>query len=73
MGLILPKKISIILVLNYNNTIFFRCHRSYLVNLKRVKEIVTSGRTFQIILDTEEKLPLSRKHEKTLRIKLQQK
>ena len=52
---------------------FFRCHRSYLVNLKRVKEIVTSGRTFQIILDTEEKLPLSRKHEKTLRIKLQQK
>jgi two-component system response regulator LytT len=52
---------------------FFRCHSSYLVNLKRVKEIVTSGRTFQIILDTEEKLPHSRKHEKTLRIKLQQK
>ena len=52
---------------------FFRCHRSYLVNVKRVKEIVSSGRTFQIILDTEAKIPLSRKQEKALRIKLQQK
>ena len=57
--------------LQQNN--FFRCHRSYLVNFKRVKEIVPSGRTFQIILDTGEKIPLSRKQEKILRMKLQQK
>jgi DNA-binding LytR/AlgR family response regulator len=50
---------------------FFRCHRSYLINLKHVKEIVPSGRTFQIILITDEKIPLSRKQEKLLRIKLQ--
>lgn len=54
--------------LQQNN--FFRCHRSYLVNLKRVKGIVPSGRTFQIILDTDEKIPLSRKQKKLLRIKL---
>jgi two-component system LytT family response regulator/two-component system response regulator LytT len=52
---------------------FLRCHRSYLINLKRIKEIVPCGRTFQIILDTGEKIPLSRKQEKILRIKLQQK
>jgi DNA-binding LytR/AlgR family response regulator len=52
---------------------FLRCHRSYLINLKRIKEVVPSGRTFQIILDTEEKIPLSRKQEKILRMKLQQK
>jgi DNA-binding LytR/AlgR family response regulator len=57
--------------LQQNN--FFRCHRSYLVNFKRVKEIVPSGRTFQIILDTGQKIPLSRKQEKLLRIKLQNK
>ena len=51
---------------------FFRCHRSYLVNLKHVKEIVPSGRTYQIILDSDDKIPLSRKHEKLLRMKLQQ-
>lgn len=51
---------------------FFRCHRSYLINLKHVKEIVPSGRTFQIILITDEKIPLSRKQEKLLRRKLQQ-
>jgi DNA-binding LytR/AlgR family response regulator len=49
---------------------FFRCHRSYLVNLKHIKEIIPSGRTYQIILDTADKIPLSRKHEKLLRIKL---
>jgi two-component system response regulator LytT len=52
---------------------FFRCHRSYLVNLKHVKGIVPSGRTFQLILDTEDKILLSRKQEKVLRIKLQKK
>lgn len=51
---------------------FFRCHRSYLVNLKHVKRIVPSGRTYQIILETEDKILLSRKQESLLRIKLQQ-
>jgi len=50
---------------------FFRCHRSYVVNLKRIKEIVPSGRTFQIVLETSEKIPLSRNQEKTFRMKLQ--
>lgn len=49
---------------------FFRCHRSYLVNLKYVKGIVPSGRTYQIVLDTEERILLSRKQENLLRIKL---
>jgi len=52
---------------------FFRCHRSYLVNLKHIKEIIHSGRTYQIILDSEDKIPLSRKYERVLRLKLQQK
>ena len=52
---------------------FFRCHRSYLVNLKHIKEIIPSGRTYQIILDSEDKIPLSRKYERLLRTKLQQK
>jgi DNA-binding LytR/AlgR family response regulator len=51
---------------------FFRCNRSYLVNLKHVKGIVSSGRTYQIILDTEDKILLSRKQASLLRIKLQQ-
>jgi len=50
---------------------FFRCHRSYLVNLRHVKEIVPSARTYQIILDTEDKILLSRKQENQLRTKLQ--
>ncbi|CFY09644.1 Signal transduction response regulator, receiver domain [Syntrophomonas zehnderi OL-4] len=52
---------------------FFRCHRSYLVNLRHIKEIIPSGRTYQIILDTDDRIPLSRKHERLLRTKLQQK
>jgi len=52
---------------------FFRCHRSYLVNLKHIKEIIPSGRTYQIILDSEDNIPLSRKYERVLRTKLPQK
>ncbi len=51
---------------------FFRCHRSYLVNLQYIREIFPSGRTFEILLDREEKIPLSRKQETLLRTKLQQ-
>jgi two-component system response regulator LytT len=49
---------------------FFRCHRSYLVNLGHIKTIVPSARTYQIILDSGDKILLSRKQESTLRKKL---
>lgn len=42
---------------------FYRCHRSYVVNLHKVKEIVTwSKNTYSVIIDNSEKskIPLSR-------------
>src|SRR5690625_3873812 len=42
---------------------FYRCHRSYLVNLHKVKEIITwSKNTYSVIIDNSEKsrIPLSR-------------
>lgn len=42
---------------------FYRCHRSYIVNLKKVKEIITwSKNTYSIIIDNPDKtkIPLSR-------------
>lgn len=51
---------------------FFRCHRSYLVNLYHIEKIIPSGRTFQILLDTGDKILLSRKQENILKKKLQQ-
>jgi two-component system, LytTR family, response regulator LytT len=50
---------------------FCRCHRSYLINPKLIKEIVRSGRTFQIALTSGERVLLSRRQEKTLRDILQ--
>lgn len=36
---------------------FFRCHRSYLVNLQRVREVITWTRnSFSLILDDERKV-----------------
>lgn len=49
---------------------FFRCHRAYLVNLEYIKEIVPSGHTFEIILQSGDKVLLSRQHEKILREKV---
>jgi len=46
---------------------FYRCHRSYLVNPKHIKEIIHSGRTFQIGLTSGEMILLSRHREKGLR------
>jgi len=40
---------------------FFRCHRSYLVNLKKVREIVTWTRnSFSLVLDDRTEVPLSK-------------
>lgn len=42
---------------------FFRCHRSYIVNLQRVREIITWTRnSYSLILDNEQKssIPLSK-------------
>ena len=42
---------------------FYRCHRSYIVNLHKVKEIITwSKNAYSVIIDNNEesKIPLSR-------------
>jgi len=46
---------------------FFRSHKGYIVNLEYVKEILPSGRTYEIILNSGDKVLLSRKREKILR------
>lgn len=48
----------------------FRCHRSYLVNLKHIKEIIHTGRSFQILMDSGDKILLSRQHESILKEKI---
>jgi len=48
---------------------FYSCHRSYLVNAKLIKEIIHSGRTFQIVLISGERILLSRRQERNLREK----
>lgn len=45
---------------------FFRSHRSYLVNLKQIKEIIKSGATYEILLDSGDKIMLSRSKAKDL-------
>ncbi len=45
---------------------FFRSHRSYLVNLKQVKEIIKSGSTYEILLDSGDKAMLSRSKKRDL-------
>jgi DNA-binding LytR/AlgR family response regulator len=46
---------------------FFRCHKGYIVRLDLIEEIVHSGRTFELILSTGERILLSREKEKQLR------
>ncbi len=46
---------------------FFRSHKGYIVNLDYVKEILPSGRTYEIVLNSGDKVLLSRNREKVLR------
>ena len=48
---------------------FFRCHKGYIVNLKYIKEVIPSGRTYEILLHSGDKILLSREKEKELREK----
>ena len=47
---------------------FYRCHKSYLVNTKYIREI--NKRNHEVILNTGEILPFSRKKAKVLEEKL---
>ncbi len=51
---------------------FFRTHRSYLVNLRHIKEITPSDYTFEIVMLSEDRVLLSRHKEKRLRKRLNQ-
>jgi len=46
---------------------FFRCHKGYIVRLDLIEEIVHSGRTFELLLSTGDRILLSREKEKQLR------
>lgn len=46
---------------------FFQSHRSYLINLRHVRQIIHSGKTYQILLDSNERVMLSRYREAKLR------
>jgi DNA-binding LytR/AlgR family response regulator len=50
-----------------NPRFFFRCHKSFLVNLKKIKAIIPSGRSYDILLDSGDRVFLSREREKELR------
>lgn len=54
-------------------TNFFRCHRSYIVNLEKVKEVYPwFNGTYKLIVDNDEKdeIPVSRSHVKEVKIAL---
>ncbi len=51
---------------------FFRTHRSYLVNLRYIREITPLNYTYEIVMLSEDKVLLSRHQEKHLRDKLKQ-
>lgn len=54
-----------------SSQVFFRCHKSFLVNLKKIEVIMPSGRSFNIVLDSGDKVFLSREREKELRERFQ--
>ncbi|WP_241399767.1 LytTR family DNA-binding domain-containing protein [Clostridium beijerinckii] len=50
---------------------FFRCHRSYVVNLEKVKEVYPwFNGTYKLIIDDDEnnEIPVSRSHVKEIKI-----
>ena len=52
---------------------FFRCHRSYIVNLQKVREVITWTRnSYSLILDDEKKsnIPLSKSKMAELKVML---
>ena len=52
---------------------FFRCHRAFIVNLKRTQHIKGNSKNAQLILDDQQKaIPVSRTYFKTLTQKLEQ-
>ncbi|PKM76944.1 MAG: hypothetical protein CVU90_10240 [Firmicutes bacterium HGW-Firmicutes-15] len=46
---------------------FMPSHRSYLVNINQIEQIGYFGRTFEILLKSGDKVPLSRSYVKELR------
>lgn len=46
--------------------VFFRCHKGYLVNLEKIREIIPSGQAYVIILHSGDRVLLSRGREKDL-------
>ncbi|MGB4505461.1 MAG: LytTR family DNA-binding domain-containing protein [Syntrophaceticus sp.] len=46
--------------------VFFRCHKGYIVNLNEIRKIVPSGQTYNIVMNSGDKILLSRKQEKVL-------
>lgn len=47
---------------------FYRCHRSYLVNLARIKELVTYGKnSYGVVLEDRTEIPVSRTKVKELK------
>ncbi|MDN5366229.1 MAG: hypothetical protein PWP44_1435 [Thermacetogenium sp.] len=55
---------------NWNGSLipcfFFRCHKGYLINLEKIREIVPSGQAYVIILHSGDRVLLSREREKAL-------
>jgi two-component system LytT family response regulator len=43
-----------------DKSIFFRCHRTYLVNIHFIKEII-QGKELTIVLENDHKIPLARR------------
>lgn len=46
---------------------FMQSHRSYLVNINQVRQVSPYGSTYELVLKSDDKVPLSRNYEKQLR------
>lgn len=55
-----------------NHSAFFRCHKSYLVNLSKVKKVSGNAQGYKLHLNhVEELIPVSRVHNETIKTKLE--